>query len=74
MAFAFASLPALGLTVFFGDRVLRLLRARTSGPLRLVAGIALLGVALWIGAGPWIRGTPAKASTPNDTPHTCCHH
>jgi uncharacterized protein len=70
-AFAIASQPALGVVVFFGDRVMRLLRTSTSGPLRILAGTALLGVALWIGLAPWMRGTPAKAS--DAQPHTCCH-
>lgn len=67
-AFALGSMPALGLAVVFGDRLLRLLRARSSGPMRLVAAAALLGVALWIGAAPWMHGPAAKA----DAPHSCC--
>ena len=73
IAFSLASLPALGLAAFFGDRVLRVLRAPSRGPLRIAAGIALLGVALWIGVGPWLRSKPANASTGEPAAHTCCH-
>lgn len=67
--FALASLPALGLVVLFGDRVLRLLRAHASRPMKLLAGGAMLAIALWIGAGPWLRGASAKADPQR---HSCC--
>ena len=66
-AFALASLPALGLVVLFGDRIARALRAHAAGSMRVGTSVAMLGVALWIAAGPFRH---AAHSTPKE--HSCC--
>ena len=66
-AFSLASLPALGLVVLFGDRIARALRAQASGSMRVAASVAMLGVALWIAAGPFRRAALATSKE-----HACC--